>query len=187
MTRADPVSAAAQVASRNGTPHETRHSRDTLRSVFGTFATGITVVTTRGEAPLGMTANSFTSVSLSPPLVLVCVQRGAAMHEAILSSELFAVSVLSAGQEQLAKYFADRRRPRGEQEFALVDSVPGPSTGAPVLSGAMAWMECRLSAVYDGGDHSIFLGSVLDLGRGTGNEALLFHSGRFHQLVPGTV
>jgi flavin reductase (DIM6/NTAB) family NADH-FMN oxidoreductase RutF len=187
MTRADQAFPAAQGASAAGRPPESELSRDTLRSVFGTFATGITVVTARGksqdEPPLGMTANSFTSVSLSPPLALVCVKRDAAIHGAILDGEEFAVSVLASGQEQLAKHFANRSRPRGEEEFALVDWVPGQRTGAPILAGALAWMECRLSAVYDGGDHSIFLGSVLDLGHGTGDQALLFHGGRFHRLV----
>ncbi|MFC4032416.1 flavin reductase family protein [Streptomyces polygonati] len=162
-----------------------RHDRNELRSVFGAFATGITVVTASGDAPLGMTANSFTSVSLEPPLNLVCVDRTAAIHDVILRDKVFAVSVLSSGQERLATYFASHSRPRGDEEFALVDSVPGPRTGVPVLSGALAWMECRLAAVYDGGDHSIFLGSVLDLGRGTGEDALLFHGGRFHRLLPG--
>lgn len=160
------------------------HDRLLLRSVFGAFATGITVVTAAGDAPLGMTANSFTSVSLRPALALVCVDRRAAMHQAILAEGHFAVSVLSSEQEQVAAYFADHSRPRGDQEFALVDSTPGPRTGAPVVSGALAWMECRLSAVHDGGDHSIFLGEVLDLGRGTGSEALLFYGGGFHRLAP---
>lgn len=181
MNRADRMSTAG-LTPLAGLPPGLRHDRALLRSVFGAFATGITVVTARSDAPLGMTANSFTSVSLSPPLALVCVDRKAAMHEAILSDGLFAVSVLSAKQEQVARYFADHDRPRGDQEFALVDAVPGRCTGAPILSDALAWVECRLTAVYDGGDHSIFLGSVLDLGRGSGSDALLFYSGGFHQL-----
>jgi flavin reductase (DIM6/NTAB) family NADH-FMN oxidoreductase RutF len=188
MTSADEivgsVAPPAGGSSLAGGADEIEHDRDTLRSVFGTFATGITVVTASGDTPMGMTANSFTSVSLSPPLALVCVDRKAAIHDAILADGLFAVSVLSSGQEQVAKYFASHSRPRGEQEFSAVDSVPGPCTGAPVLSGALAWVECRLTAVYDGGDHSIFLGSVLDLGHGTGSDALLFHGGRFHHIMP---
>ena len=184
MTRSDQAVPATQIDTRIGHPSGAGPSHDALRSVFGTFATGITVVTASSDAPLGMTANSFTSVSLSPPLVLVCVKRDAAMHAAILEDKMFAVSVLSSGQEQLAKYFANRKRPRGEEEFALHDWEPGRESGAPILSGALAWMECQLTAVYDGGDHSIFLGSVLDLGRGSGNDALLFHGGRFHRLVP---
>jgi len=163
-----------------------RHERQLLRSVFGAFATGITVVTARADAPLGMTANSFTSVSLTPALALVCVDRKAAMHKAILTGGLFAVSVLSCGQEQVASYFASHERPRGDQEFALVASTPGRRTGAPIVSGALAWMECRLAAVYEGGDHSIFLGEVLDLGHGSGSEALLFYGGAFHRLAPHT-
>jgi flavin reductase (DIM6/NTAB) family NADH-FMN oxidoreductase RutF len=191
MTSADEiVSAAPSAPPAGGSPlaggaDEIEHDRDTLRAVFGAFATGITVVTASGDSPMGMTANSFTSVSLSPPLVLVCVDRKAAIHDAVLAEGLFAVSVLASDQEQTAKYFASHSRPRGEQEFAAVDSVPGPCTGAPVLAGALAWVECRLSAVYDGGDHSIFLGSVLDLGHGTGSDALLYHGGRFHRIVPG--
>jgi len=155
-----------------------------LRGVFGMFATGITVLTAQGETPQGMTANSFTSVSLTPPLALVCVKRDAAIHEAIMDRKTFAVSVLHAGQEQVARYFANHHRPRGDDEFALVDAVPGPRTGAPIVAGALAWLECGLAAVYDGGDHSIFLGSVLHGGRSTDNRALLFYGGGFHRLHP---
>jgi flavin reductase (DIM6/NTAB) family NADH-FMN oxidoreductase RutF len=158
-----------------------------LRTVFGRFATGITVVTAGSSTPRGMTANSFTSVSLKPPLVLVCVLQEAAMHEAILECGSFAVSVLAAHQEPVARYFANRSRPRGEGEFAAVQSVPGAHTGAPLLSGALAWMECGLAAVYGGGDHSIFLGEVLDLGRSPGADALLFYGGGFHRLEPAMV
>lgn len=156
--------------------------RNELRGVFGSFATGITVVTAGRSAPRGMTANSFTSVSLDPPLILVCVLRTAAMHTVIEENGAFAVSVLSAHQEQVARHFADRSRPRGDREFDLVDSVPGRHTGAPIVTGTLAWIECKLAAVYDGGDHSIFLGSVLDLGRGASDDALLFYGGGFHRL-----
>jgi flavin reductase (DIM6/NTAB) family NADH-FMN oxidoreductase RutF len=154
-----------------------------LRSTLGMFATGITVVTAAGpEAPCGMTANSFTSVSMSPPLVLVCVLRDAKVHEAILQSGAFGVSVLSAHQATVAKHFANKARPRGEQEFDVVDWVPGRHTGAPIVSNTLAWLECRLTAVYDGGDHSIFLGSVLESGRDGNRNALLFFGGGFHSL-----
>jgi flavin reductase len=160
------------------------HDRNELRGVLGKFATGITVVTAGRSAPRGMTANSFTSVSLSPPLILVCVLREAVMHDAIQESESFAVSMLSGRQEEVARHFANHKRPRGQQEFEVVDSTPGRHTGAPILSDTLAWLECRLAAVYDGGDHSIFLGEVLDLGHGTGDDALLFYGGGFHRLEP---
>jgi flavin reductase (DIM6/NTAB) family NADH-FMN oxidoreductase RutF len=158
------------------------HDRNELRGVLGKFATGITVVTAGRDVPRGMTANSFTSVSLRPALILVCVMREALMHEVILDCESFAVSILSARQEEVARHFANHRRPRGEGEFEVVDSTPGKHTGAPILADALAWLECRLAAVYDGGDHSIFLGEVLDLGHGIDDDALLFHGGNFHKL-----
>lgn len=183
MTQVDRLTAQGNGANPAGPalPRVARE-RHELRGVLGKFATGITVVTAGSAAPRGMTANSFTSVSLEPPLILVCVLRQAAMHAAILAENAFAVSVLSAGQEQVARYFADHRRPRGDREFDVVGSTPGLHTGAPILTGALAWMECRLAEVYRGGDHSIFLGEVLDLGHGPEDDALLFYGGGFHRL-----
>lgn len=153
-----------------------------LRSAVGKFATGVTVVTSGGDSPCGMTANSFTSVSLLPPLVLACVNRSAAIHQAVLESGSFAVSVLSAHQEDVARYFADHSRPRGgTAEFDSVDWWPGPGTGSPIISDALAWVDCDLAACYDGGDHVIFLGSVQASGCGPAHDALLFFSGRFHR------
>jgi flavin reductase (DIM6/NTAB) family NADH-FMN oxidoreductase RutF len=152
-----------------------------LRSVFGKFATGVTIVTAGQDRPCGMTANSFTSVSILPPLILVCVNRKAAFHQAVLESESFAVSVLSSRQEPVARYFADHSRPRGTIEFDSVDWSPGPSTGSPVIEGALAWLDCDLAACYEGGDHVIFLGSVRASGCGPAHDALLFFSGRFHR------
>jgi flavin reductase (DIM6/NTAB) family NADH-FMN oxidoreductase RutF len=158
-----------------------------MRRIFGRFATGITVVTAGRETPRGMTANSFASVSLEPPLVLVCVQRNATMHETIREAGSFAVSVLAAHQERVARLFADRTRPPGQLQFDAVDAIPGPHTGAPVLSGALAWLECKLATVYEGGDHSIFLGEVQTLGRGMTEDALLFFDGGFHRLESGAL
>jgi len=158
-----------------------------MRGIFGRFATGITVVTAGREIPRGMTANSFTSVSLEPPLVLVCVQRNASMDETIREAGSFAVSVLAAHQERLARLFADRTRPRGKLEFDAVDAIPGPHTGAPVLSGALAWLECKLATTYEGGDHSIFLGEVQTIGRGKTEDALLFYDGEFRRLESGAL
>lgn len=155
-----------------------------LRRAFGAFATGVTVVTVGGESPHGMTANSFTSVSLDPPLVLVCVGRNAVMHEALTTNGAFAVSVLGAHQEAVAKHFADRRRPLGRAQFDAVDWLAGPRTGAPLIDGAMAHFECGLWQAYDGGDHSIFIGNLLALDRAGEQEPLLFLHGRFRRLIP---
>jgi flavin reductase len=154
-----------------------------LREVMSSFATGITVLTSTGEHCHGMTANAFSSVSLEPPMVLCCIARTAQMHEAILRSGQFGVNVLSSDQEAVARYFASRDRPRGIAQFDAVEWVPGPRTGAPLLAGALAWLECQLAEVYHGGDHSIFLGTVLDAVRKPG-DALLFFGGGFHQGMP---
>jgi flavin reductase (DIM6/NTAB) family NADH-FMN oxidoreductase RutF len=126
-----------------------------------------------------MTANSFTSVSILPPLILVCVNRSAAVYQAIRESGSFAVSVLSAYQEDVARYFADHARPRGPAEFDAVDWRPGPITGSPVIEDALAWLDCDLAECYDGGDHAIILGSVEACGCGPVHDALVFFSGGF--------
>jgi flavin reductase len=153
-----------------------------LRQVMGQFATGITVVSVGGAEPHGMTANAFTSVSLDPPLVLLCVQRTANLHEAIRQSGSFAVSILAAHQEREARIFATHRRPR-TGEFAAVDVACGPYSGAPVFCGALAWLECELTASHDGGDHSIFIGQVRTLGRGPAGNALLHFDGSYRRLA----
>ena len=135
-----------------------------------------------------MTANSFTSVSIDPPLILVCVNRHASIHQTVLECDSFAVSMLSAGQEHVARYFADHSRPRGAAEFGAVVWSPAPSTGAPILDGALAWLDCALAASYEAGDHVIFVGSVLASGCGPTHDALLFFGGNFHRpqlVMPG--
>jgi flavin reductase (DIM6/NTAB) family NADH-FMN oxidoreductase RutF len=157
-----------------------------VRGVLGTFATGITVVTAAGASrrvPHGITANAFSSVSLDPPLVLVCIDREAVMHQSIEDSGSFAVSVLHGCQEDAARHFADRNRPRGIAQFDSVDWVPGRCTGAPLLVGGLAWLECELETTYDGGDHSIFIGRVLDIAHSGEQDALLFFGGCYHRLV----
>jgi flavin reductase (DIM6/NTAB) family NADH-FMN oxidoreductase RutF len=159
----------------------TTSARSALRSVLGRFATGVTVVAAGQGTPCGMTANAFTSVSLEPPLILVCVDRSAAIYETVLAAGSFSVSMLSASQEHLARYFADHSRPRGPEEFSAIEWSPGPSTGAPILHGALAWLECTLVNSYDGGDHEIFIGSVQASGFGPSQDALVFFGGSFHQ------
>lgn len=155
-----------------------------LRRAFGAFATGITVVTVGGCSPHGMTANSFASVSLDPPLLLVCVDRSAVMHSSLTTTGRFGVSVLAAEQEEVARHFANRCRPLGAAQFDAVDWVPGPRTGAPLIQGALAWFECALWRAYDGGDHTIFVGSLLSVDRRQEQDAVLFFHGRFRRLNP---
>lgn len=165
-------------------PEPTITDEKLLRRTFSAFATGVTVVTVGGGAPHGMTANSFTAVSLEPPLVLVCVGRDAVMHNAVLTAGGFGVSVLASGQEGVARYFADRDRPLGAAQFDVVDWLPGELTGVPLIAGAMAHFECRLWRSYDGGDHSIFVGTLVSHSRNGADNALLFFQGRFGQLYP---
>lgn len=165
-------------ALRSGAEQET--ARRALREVMGQFATGITVLTARAGSDVhGMTANAFTSVSLEPPMVLCCVGRTARIHDVIVNARHFGVSVMSTEQETVARYFASRGRPPGWAQFDRVDWFPGRHTGVPLLTGSLAWLECELAEVYEGGDHSIFLGTVLSASRG-GGQALLFLGGGFH-------
>jgi flavin reductase (DIM6/NTAB) family NADH-FMN oxidoreductase RutF len=156
-------------------------ARTALRKVLGRFATGVTVVTAGLQTPSGMTANAFTSVSLDPPRILVCIDRSAAVYKSVLADGCFGVSMLSARQEDVARYFADHSRPRGTDEFAAVEWSPGPGTGAPILHGALAWLDCALVTSHDGGDHEIFIGSVQASGFEETEEALVFYGGHFHQ------
>ncbi|WP_190125379.1 flavin reductase family protein [Streptomyces inusitatus] len=164
-----------------------------LRRAFGEFASGVTVVTTGGPVPRGMTANSFTAVSLNPPLLLICVKHEATMHRSLESASHFGVSVLSDRQEAVARHFADHSRPSGLSQFASVPWTPGRAAdGAPLIDGALARFECALVERYEGGDHTVFLGEVLSLERGTesgGTEsdgALVFFQGRFRRLADET-
>jgi len=143
---------------------------DTLeyRRVVGRFATGVTVVTTALPTPAGvehhaMTCNSFTSVSLEPVLVLFCAEKIARFHDAVLETKRWAVSVLAGGQEDVSRHFAARGRELASQLDGLPHSF-GPVTGAAVLEGAAATLECRTVSVTDAGDHTVVVGEVLGLG-----------------------
>ncbi|GAA2678477.1 MULTISPECIES: flavin reductase family protein [Actinosynnema] len=160
-------------------------SRPALREAMRTFATGVTVLTTAGRSTHGMTANAFSSVSLEPPLVLCCVARTALMHAAITEEGEFAVSVLAQGQEHVARYFADRSRPQGAAQFDGVGWRPGERTGAPLLAGALAWLECRVAHAYDGGDHAVFVGEVLSATTASDGAPLVFFGGRYRRLDEG--
>ncbi|MCS0639814.1 flavin reductase family protein [Streptomyces sp. LP05-1] len=154
-----------------------------LRESMSRFATGVIVLSVGGEHIHGMTANAFSSVSLDPPTVLCCVAHSAVMHKALLSTRTFGVSVLGAEQEQTARYFADKRRPLGPEQFDGVAWRPGEVTGAPLLDGAVAWLECELADIHDSGDHAIFIGKVVHSAvAAPENSGLLFYEGGFRQI-----
>ncbi|WP_020670851.1 flavin reductase family protein [Amycolatopsis nigrescens] len=181
--RAAEARAEHPVLKRLPRPSQRPSEQPGLREVMAQFATGVTVLTSAGDAAHGMTANAFSSVSIDPPMVLCCVSRAARMHASIVSAKSFAVSMLGADQRELARYFADWRRPGGLAQFDSVDWTAGPCTEAPLLTGALAWLECELRQVYEGGDHSIFLGEVVSASRGTGREALVFFGGGYHPVT----
>jgi flavin reductase len=158
-----------------------------FRDTVGMFTTGITVVTAvSARLGHGMTANAFASVSLDPLLVLVCVVRDALMHKVLEEAGRFAVSVLAAGQEDLARYFSDSGRPSGMAQFVPVGWHPGPVTGAPLLDGALAYLECDVEAAYDGGDHTVFLGRVRRVERANADgDPLLYFGGRYRRFGTG--
>ncbi|GAA2553205.1 flavin reductase family protein [Winogradskya consettensis] len=148
-----------------------------LRHAFATFATGVTVVTVGGDNPHGMTANSFTTVSLDPPLALICVGRNTIMHTCLLDAPAFGVSVLAAEHAPVARYFSDADRPMGAEQFQAVEWLPGPRTGVPLIAGALAWFECVPWQQYDGGDHTIFVSRLVTAERRFETDGLLFHFG----------
>ncbi|GAB2672099.1 flavin reductase family protein [Kribbella swartbergensis] len=155
-----------------------------FRAALGRFASGITIMSTLQDGVAhAMTANAFTSVSLDPPLVLVCVDKGVRMHAAVLDCGYWAVSVLAGDQEPIADRFARSGRDLYTQ-FDGVGTTAGPKTGCPVIEGALSWLECRTWATYDGGDHTIVVGEILSLGvrEQSDHGALIYYAGGYGQL-----
>jgi len=156
-----------------------------LREAMGCFATGVCVVTTCWEGDdVAMTANSVTSVSLDPPMILVCVARAARFHEAITTAAHWGVSILDASSYDLSSHFARPSRDRRRQ-LADISFVRGPQTGVALLSSSVARVECTTSAAYPAGDHTILVGAVESVSTsGSGASPLLFHRGRYRWLLP---
>ena len=158
-------------------------SSSEFRAAVGAFATGVTVVTTRGEEhAYGMTANAFSSVSLDPPLVLVCVISPSEGATHISSNGVFAVNILAADQQPLSNYFASRDRPRGRDAFRDVAHRIGAS-GSPIVEGAAAYLDCRVHADHEAGDHRIFIGEVLELEVSGQAQPLVFHGGGYRLIT----
>jgi flavin reductase (DIM6/NTAB) family NADH-FMN oxidoreductase RutF len=154
-----------------------------FRNALGVFATGVTVITTQGvEHPFGMTANAFSSVSLDPPLVLVCVIKGTVGEESIERNGVFAVNILGDEHEPISRYFSSKDRPRGPDAFREIPHSFG-VTGSPILEGAAGFLDCRVHAAHEAGDHIIFIGEVMALGYETDVKPLLFHGGRYRSVT----
>jgi flavin reductase (DIM6/NTAB) family NADH-FMN oxidoreductase RutF len=153
----------------------------TLRDAFGCFATGVTVVTGRAAdgSRIGLTANSFTSVSLDPPLLLFCPANGASALPALRDTQRFAINVLDLEGQPIA----DRFTQRGIDRFA--DAEWEEWDGLPILTQAKAAFACTLHADHDGGDHRIIVGRVTRLGLDPARESLLYLHGRYRQVHVG--
>lgn len=159
---------------------ETAIDPQALRQALGAFATGVTIVTTRDPEgrPVGLTANSFNSVSLSPPLVLWSLALNSQNLNAFRHAPTWVVHILAAGQEDLSSRFASR----GADKFAGLTFEDGPG-GAPLLDGCAARFVCQSTFEYEGGDHAIFVGRVIDLVLSP-TAPLIFHAGRYGRVVP---
>ena len=155
---------------------------DRFRQVIGHFPTGVTVVTCRGPGgPVGLTTNAVASLSLDPVLLLVCFDRASRTLPAVRAARRFAVNILAAGQEDLARAFASKRTP-AEKFEAATHRV---AHGVPVLDGAVGWLACDLRDLHDGGDHVIGVGAVTACDDDPSREPLVFHDGAYRTLDPG--
>ena len=151
-----------------------------FRRILGHWSTGVAVVATLDAAgePRGLTANAVASVSLGPPLVLACIERIADTHDVLEQARFFAISILSADDEAIARRFAGD----GTRKFEHLSWHAGP-TGAPILDDALAWVDCHTHEVCDGGDHTIFIGTVV-AGDAREGQPLLYYRGGYAGLVP---
>jgi flavin reductase (DIM6/NTAB) family NADH-FMN oxidoreductase RutF len=155
--------------------------RQLFKSVLRRWASGVTIVTTRaGERVFGMTASAFSSVSLEPPLVLVCIDKKAHTLPAIVESGVFAVNVLAEGQHELASRFATEGNE--SLRFEGIAYRRGPS-GAPWLRDTVAVLDCRVAAAHDAGDHWIYVGEVQAAEVAAEREPLLYYDARYCALT----
>lgn len=147
-----------------------------FRDVLGRFASGVTVVTAIAQGrPVGFTAQSFTSVSLDPPLVLFCPAKTSRAWPLIRAAGRFCVNLLAHDQAELSTRMATR----GTDKFAGVGWEPAPITGAPLLHGVVGYLDCSIHAVHEAGDHYVVIGRVLDLAEGDAERGLTFYRGRY--------
>jgi len=156
---------------------------ENFRRASGLWATGVSIVTTvdlAGE-PFGLTMNSVTSLSLDPPLYLVNVDTGSDTLAPMLASRAFCINVLAATQQDLSNRFAKK----GNDKFEQVDHAAG-ATGAPRLAGSLMSIDCRIDQVYEGGDHQIVIGEVVEIVTADADDAakpLLYYAGRYAGVV----
>ena len=151
-----------------------------LRNAMGLFATGVTIITTKDASgkPFGLTANAFSSLSLDPPMLLICVDKGVDCYVCFDESKVFAVNFLSLAQEELSTRFATK----GIEKFEGLSYRVG-ELGVALLDGALAHFECTVAHAHEGGDHTIYVGEVQRLVTMEG-DPLLFYQGKYRSLAP---
>ena len=155
--------------------HTLNPDSSTMRTVGGHFATGITIVTASHDGePVGMACNSFSTVSLEPPLVLFCAAKSSSTWPRIQAAGKWAVNILGEDDEEVSRLFAEK----GADRFAHMTFRPGAS-GAPLLDRSLAFFDCVTDAEYDAGDHVVVVGRVLELGYQSEGKPLLFYRGGY--------
>lgn len=156
--------------------------KDNLRQAMGRFATGVTVVTTKNNDEVnGMTANALTSVSLEPPLVLVCIDRDNYTSNLIKEAKIFALNILGEEQQELSDIFA--RPGSGKAESLQSLKISEAITGAPIIDGSLAYLDCRVSQIHAEGDHNIFIGQVVKAEVKNDSSPLIFWNGGYRRLT----
>jgi len=157
--------------------------RRQMRAMLGRFATGVTVVAARhGPFLAGMTANAIASISIDPPLMMASISRRAETHGAIIGSHAFALSVLTRDQRTLAECFAQPTTADKLKRFCDAEWHEA-ETGSPILEGALAFFDCRLTDRHDGGDHAIFIGEIVAAGYREDAEPLLWYASGYRELA----
>ena len=153
-------------------------AKEDFRQAMGRFATGVTIITTRlGEDLHGMTANAVTSLSLDPLLVLVCVDKTADTHDILAKAGVFAINILNKDQSEISDRFAKKEfdGAHGLEDLSHTFAV----TGAPIIDGSLAYLDCRTVTEHHGGDHTIFIGEVLEAKELSDAEPLVFYRAKY--------
>ena len=147
-----------------------------MKQVMRVYPQGVTVVTTDSDGPKGLTVSSFTSVSLDPPLILVSIAKGSAMHDVLRGARAYAVNFLADDQKSVSDRFAGKTQSR--DRFDGIEFAKG-TTGSPIISGARAVLECNAWSAYEGGDHSIFVGEVVSAKALNSKRPLVYYSQQY--------
>ncbi len=156
-------------------------NEDTFKNALGSFATGVTIVTFKnGEDFHGLTVSAFSSVSLQPPLILVCIKKDSTSHALMAATDGFVVNILSDSQQELAGRFANPGLSSAERYKTAAYQTN--SRGVPVFTDTLGHLDCRTVEQLDGGDHTIFLGSVEHADFEEGKKPLLYFRSQFHGL-----